>query len=226
MRSILNIKKLSIFLIFIFALFLISCDKMTDDEAKILEVKSALVVPTEVTTDLELINSYEIDGVTASIVWSSSNSDVITNEGKVNRGEEDVIVNLEVTITVNETSQSIIFTVKVIAKEKPSVTTYTITYDLQGGTCEDLVLEFTNGGDVVLPTPSKKGFVFLGWYQDNQKVTILENKNYQLVAKWQDPNDTTGSLTVVSDTEDLYVDYEAELSIEGYKMTDFNITAE
>ena len=41
------IKKLSIVLIFIFGLFLISCDTKAEDEAKILEVKNLLVVPTE-----------------------------------------------------------------------------------------------------------------------------------------------------------------------------------
>ena len=217
MKKLFTLKKIFLLIVIVFALFIVGCDKLSEDEVKILEVKDALVVPTETTTDIELITSYEVDGVIASITWSSSNTNVISNDGKVYQGDEDVIVDLEVTITINNTSQSFkFFSVKVLAKE----VTYTINYDLDGGTCEGLVYEFVEDSEVILPTPTKEGFAFLGWYQGDVKVTNIENKNYVLVAKWQ-----AKELTIISDTEELFVDYEAELSIDGYNMLDFNITA-
>ena len=64
-------------------------------------------------------------------------------------------------------------------------TTYKITYNLDGGACNELVEEFTDGASVVLPTPTKEGYKFLGWYSGEEKVTALENKDYTLLAKWE-----------------------------------------
>ncbi|MBQ6817692.1 MAG: InlB B-repeat-containing protein, partial [Bacilli bacterium] len=178
MKKLFTLKKIFLLIVIVFALFTVGCDKLTEDEVKILEVKKALVVPAETTSDIELITNYEVDGVVASITWSSSNTDVLSNDGKVTQSNEDVTIELEVVITVNNTSQSFkYFSVKVLAKE----VTYTISYDLAGGTCEGLVYEFLEDSEVILPTPTKEGFAFLGWYQGNVKVTNIENKNYNLV---------------------------------------------
>lgn len=217
------IKKLSIVLIFIFGLFLISCDTKAEDEAKILEVKNLLVVPTETSENLNLITSYEIDGTVASIVWESSNTDVLSNDGVITQGEDDVVVDLKVTITVNEKSQSFnLFSVTVLRKAK----TFTITYDLDGGTCDALLTSFVEGYTYVLPTPTKEGYTFLGWYEGDTLVTQLQNKDYNLKAKWQS-NVVEPTLNIEIDLDEVYVDYEAELYIEGYSsLYDFDITAD
>ena len=66
---------------------------------------------------------------------------------------------------------------------------YSIRYNLTGGTCENLLEEFVYSDDVVLPTPTRPGFTFLGWFEsyDLEAVTgdNLEPKNYTLTAKWE-----------------------------------------
>lgn len=67
--------------------------------------------------------------------------------------------------------------------------TYTINYDLDGG---ELTIEpvksfnIENVENIQLPTPTKKDYIFAGWYENGQKVSELELKNYNLVAKWTD----------------------------------------
>lgn len=216
------IKKLSVLLILVLSVVLISCDTYAEDEAKILEVKNALVVPTETNQDLNLITTYEIDGVVATISWESSNQDVLSNQGVIKQGEEDVVVDLKVTITVNTRSQSFnIFTVTVLKK----AASYTITYDLAGGSCDVLINSFTEGETITLPTPTKENHTFLGWYEGDVKVISLSNKNYNLVAKWQS-NVSNPTLTIEKDLDEVFIDYEIELYIEGYSnLEDFDITA-
>ena len=68
---------------------------------------------------------------------------------------------------------------------KWKVLKYTITYELNGGTCNNLVTEFTYFDDVSLPTPSKEDSTFLGWYEGDEKVDAIARKNYTLEAKWE-----------------------------------------
>ena len=66
------------------------------------------------------------------------------------------------------------------------MSTYTINYDLDGG---ELTIEpvksfnIENVENIQLPTPTKKDYIFAGWYENGQKVSELELKNYNLVAK-------------------------------------------
>lgn len=64
-------------------------------------------------------------------------------------------------------------------------TKYTITYDLDGGTCSGLVSEYTEGNVIKLPTPTKEGYIFVGWYFDDLLVEEVKKGNYNLVAKWE-----------------------------------------
>lgn len=72
---------------------------------------------------------------------------------------------------------------------KWEICTYTINYDLDGG---ELTIEpvksfnIENVENIQLPTPTKKDYIFAGWYENGQKVSELELKNYNLVAKWTD----------------------------------------
>lgn len=61
---------------------------------------------------------------------------------------------------------------------------YTINYDLDGGTVDNLVNTFTDGASYKLPTPIKKGYKFIGFYEGNNLVETLENRNYDLLAKY------------------------------------------
>ena len=63
---------------------------------------------------------------------------------------------------------------------------YVINYNLDGGTCSNLITSFEYNDEVILPTPTKENQEFLGWYQGSTKVTKITNKNYSLIAKWGD----------------------------------------
>ena len=62
---------------------------------------------------------------------------------------------------------------------------YTITYDLDGGTCEGLISEYQSGFEVVLPEPTREGYIFLGWYNGDTKVEKVSRGDFNLVAKWE-----------------------------------------
>ena len=63
---------------------------------------------------------------------------------------------------------------------------YTITFRTNGGTLEgDSEIVYTDYKDVVLPTPTRQKYDFLGWYQGSMLVEKLEkNGNYTLKAEW------------------------------------------
>lgn len=63
---------------------------------------------------------------------------------------------------------------------------YTIVYDynyIEKDQTEEIT--FTNLNDVTLVTPTRAGYKFLGWYENDTLVTSIEKKNYNLVAKWK-----------------------------------------
>lgn len=62
---------------------------------------------------------------------------------------------------------------------------YTISYELNGGTFNtEVQYEFMENEVFTLPKPTKNSCIFLGWYEDDKEITTLDNKNYNLVAKW------------------------------------------
>lgn len=73
---------------------------------------------------------------------------------------------------------------------KWDATKYNISYEIgeQANMSQDVVKQFDygKGTTVKLPKPTKSGYVFKGWYENEQLVTSLtENRNYNLVAKWE-----------------------------------------
>ena len=67
--------------------------------------------------------------------------------------------------------------------------TYKITYHLDGGECANLINEFSADSEVILETPTKKGYKFIGYFDsENTLVSKLENKDYELFAKWEKSN--------------------------------------
>ena len=81
----------------------------------------------------------------------------------------------------------ILVSVILISCNKPDDKVYKISYDLNGGICDSLINEFEYDEIVTLPIPSKEGFNFLGWYEENtgDVVSSISNKDYLLVAKWE-----------------------------------------
>ena len=91
--------------------------------------------------------------------------------------------NVEVftTIDIEASTNAILFIT--ITKEEG---VYTVVLDVNGGDkLESNVIKFKRGDEVVLPTPTKEGYIFKGWYQGDSLVTSISLKNYELVAKWE-----------------------------------------
>lgn len=63
---------------------------------------------------------------------------------------------------------------------------YKITYNLNYSTDNNVeVVNFSNVNEISLMVPTREGYEFLGWYQDGQLVTNLEERDYNLVAEWE-----------------------------------------
>lgn len=68
---------------------------------------------------------------------------------------------------------------------------YTITFDTQGGSHVESILDITYGSTVNLPTPTKEGYIFKGWYtglsiNDSQLTnSTLIKQNQTVYAKWE-----------------------------------------
>lgn len=73
-------------------------------------------------------------------------------------------------------------------------TVYTITYNVDGGILtNDVKNTYTNGETITLPTPTKDGFTFLGWYSNDVKITEIASTSFgdlTLNAKWEKINET------------------------------------
>ena len=63
---------------------------------------------------------------------------------------------------------------------------YKVVYDVAGGTAIQDGLYNIETGISSLPTPKREGYVFNGWYRDNQKVTSIPagTGDITLVAHW------------------------------------------
>ncbi|HIT77172.1 MAG TPA: leucine-rich repeat protein [Candidatus Limihabitans stercoravium] len=72
----------------------------------------------------------------------------------------------------------------------PKVETVTVTFDLQGGTMDSpATVEVVKGDSVQLPIPTKDGYTFNGWFDDNQVKVTDEYKFTQdtvIVAGWSE----------------------------------------
>ena len=88
--------------------------------------------------------------------------------------------------TFNETEDIVLY-----AKWKAN--SYTLNFELNGGTCSSQNKQiFFDSSYGTLPTPSKEGYVFSGWYAEQQFInevnenTIVEkNYNHKIYARWK-----------------------------------------
>lgn len=66
---------------------------------------------------------------------------------------------------------------------------YFITFELDGGVCDNLPTKYFIDEITLLPVPTKEGFKFLGWYFNDEKITAIEKGttgNIVLSAKWRE----------------------------------------
>ncbi|MBO4667084.1 MAG: CHAP domain-containing protein [Bacilli bacterium] len=201
-------KKILYIFCLIILVFLVSC-KNTDKKNTLEKVKDYFSFPEVVTSDLSFPSEITIDEKNISLVWQASD-DAISSSGVVTRDSVDKDVVIKVTAKLDdETIEIIVATVKVLKKENK----YTINYNTNGGSVSGLVWEFEEGEEVTLPNPKKEGYSFIGWFEGNEKIEKIENRNYNLVARFE-KNSTL--LNVSIDEDILYVGTEALITIDGY----------
>lgn len=188
-----NIKKilLSILILF-FGLFVISCN---EQEPK--KDNEEIIPESQCEHDfLELIKevlpTYESDGLKAHYYCQECEKYLDTSLNEVDYND------------------------LIIPKLVKELQEYTITYDLDGGVCNKLITSFKEDEKVTLYTPTKDGYDFIGWYEGENKITKIENRNYNLVAKWTESIIEDDSLVITSEIENLYVGYDTYLTVDGY----------
>lgn len=111
---------------------------------------------------------------------------------------------------------------------KPKKTTHNITYQLDGGSNPaDAVLTFQEDTTVTLPNPVKKGYVFDGWYKDNNYSLPLSSipsgttTDITVYAKWTQlsVNETTTiKKLTASGKGKLTITYPAIEGVKGYEV--------
>lgn len=81
-----------------------------------------------------------------------------------------------------------VFTEDTTLYAKWSVNTYTVTLDPAGGKVDGrLTLSGHYGIFYSFPTPTREGYIFLGWYRDDVKLenTLEYSENYTATARWE-----------------------------------------
>ena len=102
-------------------------------------------------------------------------------------------------------------------KNKVESISYHVVLNAAGGNLNEIYIEFTSYIKVSLPIPSKEGYKFLGWYEDDRLIEKLyENKNYTLVAKWK---------LIQSESQKYYVNFssfDTDLLITSIEFEDYS----
>lgn len=96
-------KRLFIFLCFIFVLGLFACEKSEDLNKIISDGLNTITISKEVTEDINLQKEINYQGYAIKLEWSSDN-EALSKDGKVTRGTEDVSCHLTVKGTINDKS--------------------------------------------------------------------------------------------------------------------------
>lgn len=86
----------------------------------------------------------------------------------------------------------------ITVEAKWEINSYDITYDLAGGVnnSENPTAYTIESGLITLKNPTREGYTFLGWYNGEQLVTIIDSntlENITLTAKWKITTDHEGT---------------------------------
>ena len=98
------------------------------------------------------------------------------------------------------------------AKWEMIVVKHNVEFELNGGVCTTLPTESEEGKGLVLPTPTKEGCTFLGWYDNAEctgeavtEISATANTDVKFYAQWEevvvhelvvDPNDSAAYQTI------------------------------
>ncbi|MCH5167795.1 MAG: InlB B-repeat-containing protein [Erysipelotrichales bacterium] len=118
---------------------------------------------------LEELKDLSKEEVKTTSTASTTISAKDTEEKEIDVGEEYKIIDSIIEKTVNRT--------------------YTITLDPNGGELENREYQVSQNKEYgVLPTPTREGHIFLGWFLENQKIEgdylVTEHETHTLTAQW------------------------------------------
>ncbi len=178
-------KYMSILLFTFFAFFLsFGCTEKTNVE---IELENELVAGRTYALNVNVEK-----GLDTNLTITLSKEGIIHVDEKNKTVEALAEGSVDLTASINDKISS---TVTIIVK--PAIK-YTIEYELDGGISEDLPSEYdTLNKGLDIPSPTKEGYKFLGWYDNNlftgDKITKIEKGtegNKILYAKWKKENIT------------------------------------
>lgn len=170
-----------------------------------------------IVSDLESFNKIVVFGATATIsalVWDSTNGkytytnkqDFLTNAITKSINIGDTLELIVIRDSYNGNTQLNAIVTKVTPK--PAVTSNLI-FDLDGGICDNLPTTYEEGKELVLPTPTKDGYDFLGWEYNGTVITVIAptmTGDLALKAKWQKEDTTKAYFKKVTDVSELTED--------------------
>lgn len=188
-------KKLSLVIMFLLTFFSFAFLGTTKVQATTETVSydlNSINVPTTVIASFPVTHK-SVHGNT--ITWTvEKDQEVISYDAEahwmvVNRPSEgdDKTVKITVTVTDGTNTETKDFNVNVPVG-KTATPVYTIKYNLDGGELTTPKTEYRLGeATFTLPTPTKEGFTFDGWYENDtkiEKVLVGNSRNLTLTAHW------------------------------------------
>ncbi len=175
-------KIFSLLMVFVLAISLTSCKKNKKVEVTYSSNETSMLVGDVKTITPEVTLGKKVKNFELTYSISDPTKATVDGAGNVTALAEGTVLLTATGNDKNETSASI--TIKISA---PAPTVYTITYTLNGGTNPTgATTEFTDCANALLPTPTRSGYTFVGWYEGTTKVdAINQNKDYALTAKWE-----------------------------------------
>lgn len=146
----------------------------------------------QVETEMKVGETYQIKYTLKNIDESVPLSWRVSDTGMADLNKEKLTIRAlkEGTfdlIVSAKTGEYVTKTITIVKGDFP-IREYSIDWNLAGGVWGETkgVGEFKEGEKVVLPIPVKEGYIFLGWYQDEEEITEITYQNYRLVAKWEE----------------------------------------
>ncbi len=158
-----------------------------------------------ITEDLSLPTTTKIKDYDATITWESSNTSVISNDGKVKGPKKDTKVTLTGSFTANGDTVTKEFSFKVLKKATPE--------DITKGDADNLVIPNMTDirGNITLPEKGELGST-ITWSSSNESVisTKQDGEKAPGVVNRQEKADTKVTLTGTFKYEDATVTKEFE----------------
>ena len=79
-----------------------------------------------------------------------------------------------------------------------AINIHRIILNYNGGVLEEEIpmIEFADAADVSLPSPTKENYDFDGWYENGNKIEVIENRDYVLTARYNAKYSVVPALTI------------------------------